>query len=136
MFFQASAFNQNIGMWNTTAVTSMIQMFSGASAFNQNIGSWTLNPVVDLRFMLDNTGMDCNNYSATLLGWSANPSTPNGRTLGATGRQYGTNAVAARTNLTTTKGWTITGDTPSGAVCGLVSIPTITSFTPAPSDQR
>jgi gliding motility-associated-like protein len=77
--------------------------------------------------MLDNMGMDCNNYSATLNAWSANPATPTGRTLGATGRQYGTNAVAARTNLTTTKGWTITGDTPSGTVCGVASTITITT---------
>jgi gliding motility-associated-like protein len=117
MFSQAIAFNQNIGSWNTATVADMLRMFHQASAFNQNIGSWTLNPGVNLSNMLDNSGMDCNNYSATLIGWSANPSTPNGRTLGASGRQYGTNAVAARTNLTTTKGWTITGDSPSGAVC-------------------
>lgn len=132
MFFRASAFNQNIGAWNTGAVIDMAFMFSQATAFNQNIGAWTLNPGVDLTNMLDISGMDCNNYSATLIGWSANPSTPNGRTLGATGRQYGTDAVAARTNLTVTKGWTITGDTPSGVTCAPpVSAPTITSFTPA-----
>ncbi|CAN5360482.1 hypothetical protein BH09BAC3_BH09BAC3_09950 [soil metagenome] len=130
MFQRASAFNQNISTWNTGAVTTMFAMFDQASAFNQNIGAWTLKPGVTITLMLNNTGMDCNNYSATLLGWSANPSTPTGRTLGATGRQYGTNAVAARTNLTTTRGWTIAGDTPSGAVCSSVSIPTITSLNP------
>jgi surface protein len=117
MFKDASAFNQPIGNWNTAAVTDMSGMFKDASAFNQNIGNWTLNPGVNLNFMLDNCGMDCNNYSSTLIGWNANPSTPNGRSLGASGRQYGTNAVAARTNLTGPKGWTITGDAPSGTVC-------------------
>jgi gliding motility-associated-like protein len=131
MFLGAGAFNQNIGSWNTGAVTNMSEMFRLAIAFNQNIGGWTLNTGANLSNLLSNSGMDCNNYSATLTGWSANTSTPNGRTLGATGRQYGTNAVAARTNLTTTKGWTITGDTPSGAVCGSVSVPTITNFTPS-----
>ena len=130
MFQRATAFNQNISTWNTGAVTSMFSMFDQASAFNQNIGAWTLKTGVTITLMLNNTGMDCNNYSATLIGWSANQSTPTGRTLGATGRQYGTNAVAARTNLTVAKGWTITGDTPSGAVCSSASIPTITNFTP------
>lgn len=129
MFDFATAFNQNIGAWNTAAVTNMSGMFADAEDFNQNIGTWTLNSGVNLTGMFNNSNMDCNNYSATVIGWNANPSTPNGRTLGATGRQYGTNAVGARTNLTATKGWTITGDTPSGAVCSIPSA-TITSFTP------
>jgi gliding motility-associated-like protein len=134
MFKQASAFNNGgnstINNWNTGAVTFMNEMFNNANAFNQNIGAWTLNPGVNLSNMLDGSGVDCNNYSATLIGWSANPLTPNGRTLGASGRQYGTNAVAARTNLTVTKGWTITGDTPTGAVCGSIPAPTISDFNP------
>lgn len=120
MFFEASSFNQNIGSWNTAAVFFMNEMFSGATAFNQHIGSWTLNPGVNLNNMLDNSGMDCNNYSASLIGWAANPATPNGRTLGAVGRQYGTNAVSARANLTGAKGWTITSDAASGTFCGVV----------------
>ncbi len=129
MFAQATVFNQNIEAWNTGAVTDMRSMFRLAVAFNQNIGVWALHPTVDVRNIFDDSGMDCSNYSATLIGWSDNPSTPNGRTLGAVGRQYGTNAVAARTNLVSTKSWTITGDTPSGAACVLVT-PTITNFTP------
>ena len=130
MFSGAIAFNQNIGTWNTGAVTTMFGMFSGAVAFNQNVGSWALNAGVDLRSMFNNSGMDCDKYSATLMGWSANPATPAGRSLGAAGRQYGTNAAAARAALVATKSWTITGDTPSGTVCGSLPAPTITGFTP------
>jgi len=40
MFLGAAAFNQNIGTWNTGAVTNMSSMFWSAAAFNQNIGTW------------------------------------------------------------------------------------------------
>ncbi|MEN0083026.1 MBG domain-containing protein, partial [Flavobacterium lindanitolerans] len=153
MFNYAQAFNQNIGNWNTANVINMSYMFSGnrgfnkdisnwdtqkvtnmssmfynAQTFNQNIGTWQLNPAVTTDNMLNNSVMDCQNYSFTLQGWAANPNTPSGRNLGAQGRQYGTNAEAARTLLTTTKGWTITGDSPSGQSCGLDQIITATDM--------
>jgi hypothetical protein len=96
----------------------MSSMFSEATAFNQNIGSWNLNASVNLSNMLDNSGMDCSNYAATLIGWQANASCPTGRTLGASGLTYGTSATAARDNLVLAtgsggKGWTITDGGPS-----------------------
>ncbi|WP_448606010.1 MBG domain-containing protein [Paenimyroides ceti] len=119
MFSNTKAFNQDINSWDMAKVTNMAYMFSHAKAFNQNIGNWKLNPVVNMAKMLDNSGMDCQNYSFTLQGWANNANTPSGRNLGSVGRQYGTNAVPARTLLTNTKGWTITGDSPSGQSCGL-----------------
>ncbi|MES2516421.1 MAG: BspA family leucine-rich repeat surface protein [Bacteroidota bacterium] len=115
MFNGATAFNQDIGSWNTAAVNTMNAMFNGATAFNQNLGAWALKPGVLLMSMLNNCGMDCMNYSSTLMGWQANSSTPNGRNLGALNLKYGPQAMAARANLVIAigsggKGWNITGD--------------------------
>jgi surface protein len=110
MFSAAIAYNQPMVTWDVSTVTNMSGMFAGASQFNQNLGPWTLNSVGNLTNMLNHTAIDCENYSKTLIAWNLNPSTPNNLNLGALGRQYGNDAQNARLNLTTAKGWTITGD--------------------------
>lgn len=117
MLRSATSFNQPLDNWNVSNVTSFLAAFVSASSFNQNLGNWNLNAAVNLGSMLNTNGMDCTNYSATLIGWAANPSTPSGRSLGATGRRYGTNAASARTTLTATLGWTITGDIAETFTC-------------------
>ena len=43
-----SAFNQPIGNWDVSSVTSMHAMFSNASSFNQPIGDWNVSAVTNM----------------------------------------------------------------------------------------
>ena len=45
MFSGAAAFNQPIGDWYVSSVTTMAYMFKGAAAFNQPIGDWNVSSV-------------------------------------------------------------------------------------------
>ncbi|MDG0969517.1 MAG: BspA family leucine-rich repeat surface protein, partial [Porticoccaceae bacterium] len=51
MFFGATAFNQDIGHWDTGVVEDMSSMFSGATAFNRDIGDWDTAAVTNMHFM-------------------------------------------------------------------------------------
>jgi surface protein len=120
MFHQANAFNQELENWNTFNVSNMIAMFKDANAFNQSLGLWNLSSINSMANMLDNCGMDCNQYSSTLNGWSNNNPTIMSKTLGAVGRQYGINGQQSRNVLISSRGWNINGDLPSGVYCGVI----------------
>ena len=126
MFAYTRNFNQPLGNWNVSSDTSMSYMFYKAIKFNQSIGNWNLTAVINIQNMLDNCGMDCSNYSATLNGWANNTSTPNSLKLGAQGKYYGNFAQSDRDILINTKGWTITGDNVStSGICYPTNITTI-----------
>ncbi|MBS4058904.1 MAG: BspA family leucine-rich repeat surface protein [Bacteroidetes bacterium] len=117
MFAIAKEFNKDISGWDVSKVTNMGSMFRDAEKFDQNLASWELNSIIpgnnwwqDLNMMFANSGLSCQNYTNTLIGWSENEAIASGLHLGAEGRQYTDEAVTARNYLINTKGWTIAGD--------------------------
>ncbi len=127
MFANAPAFNQTVAAWNVSKVTDMSGMFKGAISFDMNLANWSLHPLVDMENMLDNSGMSCQNYDNTLIGWLNKSSTPDNRVFGAEGVHYWL-ASPQRDQLIAQKGWTINGDSMGTCdyvlpVCTTVSYP-------------
>lgn len=131
MFFKADSFNHPLN-WNTSNVQYMEGMFREAKSFNQRLDSLALNNTTTFGqrddsspSFLDSCGMDCKNYSYTLIGWANNPNTPTNKEFGAAGLKFSTTAQAARDILTKPvaqggKGWTIKGDALSTEDCGII----------------
>jgi surface protein len=65
MFSGATAFNQNIGSWNTGEVRYMDYMFSDATAFNQDIRGWNTAKVTNM----DEMFRDATAFNQNLSGW-------------------------------------------------------------------
>ncbi|RAR47456.1 BspA family leucine-rich repeat surface protein [Flavobacterium lacus] len=95
--------------WNTANVTDMSGIFFKAENFNYNLGNWNISSVTNMSEMIDRSGLDCRNYSQTLIAWNANPNTPNNIVLGATFLEYGLEAIPAINNLVFNKGWGFSG---------------------------
>jgi len=109
MFYYASSFNQPLDQWKVHNVQSMVAMFSNASSFDQNLGSWELHldNALTLNLGLGNSGISCQNYHYSLLGWATNGSSP--ARVSASGLTYGPAADSVRA-LLIANGWTILND--------------------------
>jgi|VirMetMinimDraft_7_1064189.scaffolds.fasta_scaffold47089_4 surface protein len=66
-------FNQNLNGWSFGLVTDVTRMFSNADAYDQPMGDWDITSVTTgfSTFMLLSTGLSPANYGATLIGWAA-----------------------------------------------------------------
>ena len=66
MFAGASAFNGNIGGWETGTITNMASMFAGAATFNQDIGNWNTANATDMSSMFKNAIV----FNSNIGGWN------------------------------------------------------------------
>jgi surface protein len=65
IFRSASSFNQDISGWNVSSVTNMADIFFNGISFNQNLGSWDVSSVTRIDFMFLNAdGMSSANLGA------------------------------------------------------------------------
>ena len=134
MFSDAEIFNRDIGDWDVSSVQSMFGMFSSAESFDQDLSQWTISSLNLALSMLDNSGMMCDNYSALLISWAANPNTPNDVIFGADNLTYDDMAEEARNTLIA-KGWSISGDELGECTTSLKELDNIdVSVSPNPTD--
>jgi len=129
MFDEASSFNQPLNSWNVSNGTLFFAMFRDASQFNQSLGTWSFASTTTSQYglveFLTNSGLDCANYSKTLIDWANNSNLPSGLELGAIGLEFGTNAQVARDFLLNTKGWSIDDEGSTGTTCLLCTPPNL-----------
>ena len=74
MFYECSAFNQDISGWNVTNVKDMRGMFCRCSVFNQDINGWDVSSVTDMSGMF----ADCSAFNQDINGWDVSKVTDMG----------------------------------------------------------
>jgi surface protein len=90
-------------------VTNMSNMFYNATAFNQDISNWAVNNVTDFTDMFSGIGgLSTRHYDALLTSWQNDVLT--GKTISVNNSKYsfGTSADVARTYIDDDLAWTIT----------------------------
>lgn len=66
LFKDKKGFDQDIGSWDLSNVTTTGSMFRGASSFNQDIGGWNVGKVREMAYMFE----DASSFNQDLSGWN------------------------------------------------------------------
>lgn len=109
MFLNANDFNQDIGNWNVSNVQTMNGMFNGATSFDQNLENWSLHNSLD-KISFSYSGMSCENYSKSILGWASNPMQSNNIIIDANNLEYSPEVLEARIYLEEQHNWSFSAD--------------------------
>jgi hypothetical protein len=108
MFRSAVNFNQDIGGWDVSNVTSFVSMFADASNFDQDLSAWqftSLENNLSIQTMLNDSGLSSNNYDLLLNSFAAQASNmPANINFGGAGLIY-CNATTSRNTLINTYNW-------------------------------
>ena len=71
MFYDCSAFNQDISGWDVSKVTNMGSIFCGCTAFNQDIRGWNVSKVTVMREMF----WGCSAFNQDISSWDVGKET-------------------------------------------------------------
>jgi surface protein len=111
MFHQNSSFNQPIGVWNTSSIIKMRQVFQNATSFDQDLSNWQIAQVTDFYSVMIGVTLSTANYDALLIAWDSQGAMSYSGTVNFGGSKYtaGGAAEAARTSLISKWGGIIDG---------------------------
>lgn len=109
MFDGATKFNQPLNNWDLRKAGGISSMFKNAVSFNQNLETWTLDSISKASWFLDNSGMDCVNYSK-LLNTMAKTDFVYPVEFGVLGMYYSEDVSTARQTLLNRNKVTLLGD--------------------------